>query len=788
MPMCDFLRAKGCNVTLVAKSKSIRTEPNYLIVVNVDGSFQNDKTLRAKITSIRPKTVVINSAKNTHGLSISGALLKQIFVDNIIPGYGTVVDDIRRKALAPIVSLPRDGWFAVAGSTELFEKVVTLMFSFPEEKAFLFGKLYSYHEFVNEIKPGAIIRIDPHASSRLPRGDIRIEESKISLAELSKHVSLQPVKNKQRRLKFPKYKTHVGLFPYLVLVAFIAVVAPYLMLLTSAGMSYLSYKSLSSGNFVTAGKLVGASKTLSRGADSVLSRLSWPLSKTANSLDNVNLVFTKVVSIAVLAKDLSLNMTDLETVEHVSRRLSLDLDSLYRDMLIYGDDLNYMSKSTGINMNFDEYSNYVLAASKTVDRLPELLGYDSAKTYLVLLQNNMELRPTGGFIGSFALVTFSSGEMVDDTIYDVYSADGQLKGYIEPPKPILEHLGEASWKMRDSNWDPDFPTSAKRAEWFLDKSLDREVEGVVALNLESVKEYLDILGPIYLSSFGETISSRNMYEKVQYEVEENFFPGSRKKAQYLSALSEAMLVRLSEVVPQMPLALLKATSKSILARDIQIYMHDKKLAEVFSDLGWDGGVFEGSCEEGCLYLPSGVVEANVGVNKANYFVSRKAKVGIQAREEYIEEEVSLTLTNKAQNVDRIPEQRYKAYVRALAPKDSQFLSAKIVESEATVWVDVDSEILSNRKEYGLVVEVLPKEEKTVVFKWRVPVPRDLTKIKFDWWKQSGVGEYPFSMSVSVPRAKEFSSNPPLGLTKEGDFGYNTNLSSDFVSEFVWKNE
>ena len=68
----------------------------------------------------------------------------------------------------------------------------------------------------------------------------------------------------------------------------------------------------------------------------------------------------------------------------------------------------------------------------------------------------MELRPTGGFIGSYAIMTFDKGRLAEIVVNDVYTADGQLKGHVDPPEPIRKYLGEGGWFLRDSNWDPDF--------------------------------------------------------------------------------------------------------------------------------------------------------------------------------------------------------------------------------------------------------------------------------------------------------------------------------------------
>ncbi|MEK7102387.1 MAG: DUF4012 domain-containing protein, partial [Patescibacteria group bacterium] len=42
-----------------------------------------------------------------------------------------------------------------------------------------------------------------------------------------------------------------------------------------------------------------------------------------------------------------------------------------------------------------------------------LLGFDEERTFLVLLLNNTELRPGGGFIGTYAVATIRNGQLKD---------------------------------------------------------------------------------------------------------------------------------------------------------------------------------------------------------------------------------------------------------------------------------------------------------------------------------------------------------------------------------------
>src|SRR3989344_5241553 len=113
----------------------------------------------------------------------------------------------------------------------------------------------------------------------------------------------------------------------------------------------------------------------------------------------------------------------------------------------------------------------------------------------------MELRPGGGFIGSYGLLTFSKGKITDFSIHDVYDADGQLKGHIEPPFPIRRYLPQIHWYMRDSNWDVDFAKAASTSAYFLNAETGKTVDGVIGVDLSFVKNLLSVTGPITVSDY-----------------------------------------------------------------------------------------------------------------------------------------------------------------------------------------------------------------------------------------------------------------------------------------------
>jgi len=56
-------------------------------------------------------------------------------------------------------------------------------------------------------------------------------------------------------------------------------------------------------------------------------------------------------------------------------------------------------------------------------QLPAILGLDGPRRYLVLTQDPSELRPGGGFIGSFGIIAFDRGRITERHFQDVFPLD-----------------------------------------------------------------------------------------------------------------------------------------------------------------------------------------------------------------------------------------------------------------------------------------------------------------------------------------------------------------------------
>jgi hypothetical protein len=493
----------------------------------------------------------------------------------------------------------------------------------------------------------------------------------------------------------------------------------------------------------------------------------------------------------IIQKSMAGETYDLTTY---SENIALELDLLYREMGFLQSEIE---DSSGIakryteaflnKIDFVSLRGRIYSGKQIAETLPTILGSDVPVKYLVLFQNNMELRPTGGFIGSFALVTFSQGKIIDLSVSDVYTADGQLKGYVEPPSPIKNYLGEANWFLRDSNWDPDFPSSATTAEWFLEKEIGESVDGVIAVDLEFARELIREIGPIHLSDFGKEIDSDNLYEITQYEVEKDFFPGSQKKATFLTALARELMDELINIPANKYIDVGKAISKSLDEKHIQVFLHNKNTQRALADLGWDGGVYQPTCSGNCYADWLGIVDANVGVNKANYFINRSATLNVTMSEGEVIKELTILIENSA-NPALGTDATYKSYLRVLAPQKAFFSDIEVHDTTEKEFVAPEITEVRGRKEAGTYVEVKAGHSKNITFSWKEKIDLSFEtpgEYRLYWRKQAGTISDKISANFTLPSAVAASGQEYLSLTNEGVLVYNTNLARDYSSRIFW---
>lgn len=445
---------------------------------------------------------------------------------------------------------------------------------------------------------------------------------------------------------------------------------------------------------------------------------------------------------------------------------------------------SYLEKA---NLLLPEATETLLIAKDLINLSPELFGQKERKTYLILFQNNSEIRGTGGFIGSYGLATFEKGKFLDMEIRDVYFADGQLKGFVEPPAPLKTFLGQDVWYLRDSNWDPDFPTSAQRAQWFFNKETGRKVDGAIAINLFVAQRLIEAFGTIEIPDYKEKINKDNFFEKAEYYSEKGFFPGSTGKEDFLGQVGRVLMERIKTANEKEKVIMAKALMTSLEEKDLMAYFDAKGIQAFLAKLNWDGSLKKLRCTSGtnCLEDYLMVIETNVAVNKSNYFLKRSLDQSVFIN---VDKEVADTLqiTYENQSPSEVfPAGKYRTYLRVYVPPGSVLVNCQI--DNLACKPDQTSE--HGRTVFGFLVEVPVKEKRKVALSYTLAKPIT-SEYLFYTQKQSGVNKDNLSLSINYPEnitlesliPPQKSSFLPFGqsfLTGKGLIVYNTPLMADF---------
>ncbi|MBI4062303.1 DUF4012 domain-containing protein [Candidatus Gottesmanbacteria bacterium] len=424
----------------------------------------------------------------------------------------------------------------------------------------------------------------------------------------------------------------------------------------------------------------------------------------------------------------------------------------------------------------------------TVDRLlllyKEAGGFNGAQTYLVLFQNSMELRPTGGFIGSVGKLTMVDGKIGELVIFDVYELDGQLRGHVDPPDPIRTLLAQEHWYLRDSNWDPDFTLSGAKAAWFFEKETGQTVDGVFALTTGFVTEFLKATGPITLSDYSDRVTSDNFLGKALYYTKSGFFPGSTQKKDFLGSLARAMFERSHERNGINTTIAMRSIIGSVDRHDVQFYFADPTRERLVRAFSWAGELDAGASGD----LPLAIVDANVGVNKANVFIANDIGRDIEILENgTVSETVTFSQSNSGGSTGE--DANYASYTRFYLSPDANVQT-----------VTIDSEVIGEGSsgtlpyweegnEHGRVVVgvasiLAAKKNRRIAVTYTRPITiASGERVILTTRSQAGTPEAPLSLRVRAPAPwlmtlAEGSSRSQL-VASRSLLEYNTTLSSDW---------
>ena len=278
-----------------------------------------------------------------------------------------------------------------------------------------------------------------------------------------------------------------------------------------------------------------------------------------------------------------------------------------------------------MNAKIDKYGPLLDSYLTASERLPAILGWDAPRRYLVLTQNPAELRPTGGFIGSYGIIAFDKGRITERTFQDVFLLDLPWDfPFIKPPTELANYLlgPKQPWQLADANWSPDFPTSARDAlRLYTNESGDTRIDGVLGITTYTIDELLKVTGPITVPEYGVTIASGETTLKT-LQLTRAAKPGENRKA-FLSAFADRLFASLLGLPPRQWADVLGQADRFRSQRLLLAWFKNADDEAVATRNGFDGAVRQ---DPGDYVYP---VDSNVApASKLNAIATRSLRLDV----------------------------------------------------------------------------------------------------------------------------------------------------------------
>ncbi len=359
-----------------------------------------------------------------------------------------------------------------------------------------------------------------------------------------------------------------------------------------------------------------------------------------------------------------------------------------------------------------------------IDLVPVFLGFSEPKTYLILFLNNTEMRPGGGFIGSYATVRVSQGKMEVLKVEGTEILDKQTPDTWRPTPPpmIQQQLGLDRWYFRDSNWSPDYVVGAQKALEFYKAEggiASNEVDAVIGITPAVLESLLILTGPLTIQ--GINFTAENVVETLEHEVEYGFEDKGiafENRKQILQPFFHEILYRLGPDAILHTGKYFDLFEKLAQEKHVLVYFLDEKVQQFMNEKKWTGQVPSVS---GDFVL---WVDANLAALKTDAKIQRTLQYSIAPVAQSTSSTYVATARMKYNHFGVFDKftSRYRTYARVYVPQGSVLKEVNSVQKNGrkTKITQVDQGIELEKQWFGVFFVIEPQEARELEFIYELP--------------------------------------------------------------------
>ncbi len=400
---------------------------------------------------------------------------------------------------------------------------------------------------------------------------------------------------------------------------------------------------------------------------------------------------------------------------------------------------------------FKQASDYISESKPLLENAPYLLGMNEDRNYLVLFQNDKELRPTGGFLTAYSIMKVSKAKFDPVSSDDIYNLDSKYKPTLPAPSAIVDlikgpYILSQNIRLRDMNYSPDFKVAMDLFSTEAAKVGMKDIDGIIAVDTQLLVNLLDALGEIGVPGFGNFSSKtdpRCNCPQVVYELE-SFAdvegpiiwdpvtgkiilrpPNSDNRKKIIGPLMNSVLANaMAQPKEKMPV-LIESIFKSVVEKHVLFYLFDEKAQQAVESFGI-AGIIEDYAGD---YLH--ISDSNLGGRKSNLYVKNEVEQEIEVNKDgIIEKTVTITYKNP-EKYDGWLNSVLPNWVRIYVPEGSKLLSVDGLEKQYDGTTELGKTVFSGH------FKLRPEGVSKVTFKYSLPFKKGAGDFKMLIQKQAG---------------------------------------------------
>jgi hypothetical protein len=307
-----------------------------------------------------------------------------------------------------------------------------------------------------------------------------------------------------------------------------------------------------------------------------------------------------------------------------------------------------------------------------IGSLARLLRDQEPERVLLLLQNDAELRPTGGFITAFAEFEIVGGKLSNLVVTASDAIELPAEVSVALPQEMQGLLSTEKLELRDANWDVDFATSAATIERMFVAATGRSHDMVIGMTTKTNEHLIGLTGPITFDVNGHrlTLDQTNVTSELQRLTDLDYATlglGRDDRKMILAEFAQALAPKLEDVVLRQPLATYRIFENLLTSYDIQAISSRSDLAEHFEALRTAQTV--NSTDSDALLI----VDSNLGSRKTDPFIEQSANYSVDLTEQSVRVTLEISYKNTASEAPLTTD--YKDYLRIYVPHGSTLVSS-----------------------------------------------------------------------------------------------------------------